>query len=60
MMFAAMTMVIFLGITGCKTDRKIPIKVLLLPKFEIGEMSGDAVGEAQLFYEAYLQGADQW
>lgn len=60
MMFAAITMVIFLGITGCKTDRKIPIKVLLLPKFEIGEMSGDAVGEAQLFYEAYLQGADEY
>lgn len=30
---------------------KIPVKVLILPKFEVDEMSGDFPGEAQL-YEA--------
>ena len=57
---AALILVVFSGITGCERNRKVPIKVLLLPKFEIGEMSGDAVGEAQLFYEAYLQDADEY
>ena len=29
----------------------LPVKVLILPKFETGNMTGDAPGEAQLFYE---------
>ena len=32
------------------------IKVLIVPKFEIDEMSGDFPGEAQLFYEKYCPG----
>lgn len=40
--------------------RQIPIKVLILPKFEIGEMTGDAAGEAQLYYERYLAGGDTY
>ena len=35
------------------------IRVLIVPKFEVGEMSGDALGEAQLFYENYCAGCDQ-
>ncbi len=35
---------------------KIPVKVLILPKFEVGEMAGDFPGEAQLFYEKYMAG----
>lgn len=35
---------------------KIPIRVLILPKFEVGSMSGDFPGEAQLYYEKYLAG----
>lgn len=35
-------------------NEKIPIRVLILPKFEVGEMSGDFAGEAQLYYEKYL------
>ena len=35
---------------------KIPIKVLILPKFEVDAMSADFPGEAQLYYEAYLAG----
>ena len=37
---------------------EIPIKVLILPKFEIGELSGDFPGEAQFYYEHYLEGGD--
>ncbi len=38
----------------------LPVKVLLLPKFEIGEMSGDFPGEAQHYYERYLIGAEEY
>ena len=37
---------------------KIEIKVLILPKIEIGEMTGDAPGEAQFFYEEYFASDD--
>ena len=36
----------------------LPVKVLLLPKFEVDEMSGDFPGEAQYYYEEYLTGAE--
>ncbi len=42
-----------------KTD-KIEIKVLILPKFEIGEMTGDYPGEAQFYYDAYLKDSDEY
>ena len=49
---------------GCsinqKKEEKIPIRILLLPKFEIGEITGDLPGEAQFFYEAYLKDADEY
>ena len=38
----------------------LPVKVLLLPKFEVGEMSGDFPGEAQYYYEQYLMGAEEY
>ena len=38
----------------------IAIKILILPHFEIGEMSGDRAGEAQHYYEEYLQGGDEY
>ena len=38
----------------------IPVKVLILPKFEIGEMKGDFPGEAQYYYERYLDGAESY
>ena len=38
----------------------LPVKVLLLPKFEVGEMIGDFPGEAQYYYEQYLIGADEY
>lgn len=36
----------------------IPVKVLLLPKFEEEEMEGDFPGEAQDYYEQYLSGGE--
>ena len=38
----------------------IPVKVLILPKFEIGQMYGDFPGEAQYYYERYLDGAESY
>ena len=41
-------------------DKKMPVKVLILPKFEAGELAGDFPGEAQYFYEEYLAGGDEF
>lgn len=38
---------------------KIPVKVLIVPKFEIGDIDGDYPGEAQLFYEHYCAGCEE-
>ena len=48
--------------TGDLTDPSspLPVKVLLLPKFEVGELSGDFPGEAQFYYEHYLAGAKEY
>lgn len=32
----------------------VPVRILILPKFEMGEITGDFPGEAQFFYEEYL------
>lgn len=37
----------------------VPVKVLILPKFEIGNIEGDFPGEAQLFYEHYCAGCEE-
>ena len=58
--------VIFLLIgllTGCSSqakDQRNPVKVLILPKFEVGAMAEDFPGEAQCFYEEYLVGGDTY
>lgn len=41
-----------------RTEKK-KISVLIVPKFEIGEISGDFPGEAQLFYERYCPGCEE-
>lgn len=38
----------------------IPVRILLLPKFETGKMSGDDAGEAQLLYQEYCGGGDEY
>lgn len=57
---AAMLMLVGV-LAGCVAQPKeqgIPVRVLILPKFEAGELTGDFPGEAQLFYEAYLAGGE--
>ena len=52
---------ILIALSGCsfqRRERQIPVRVLILPKFEVDEMAGDFPGEAQLFYEEYLDGGD--
>lgn len=43
-----------------ETLAPLPVRVLLLPKFEVGDMAGDFPGEAQYYYEQYLTGADTY
>ena len=40
-------------------SEKKKLHVIIVPKFEIGEMSGDFPGEAQLFYERYCMGHEE-
>jgi len=47
----------FAGFKG--EAEKAKVKVLIIPKFEIGNFSGDFIGEGQLFYEAYTPGAEE-
>lgn len=68
------TMIVFLiipvviaALAGCSShseepvdSAKIPVRVLILPKFEVGELEGDFPGEAQYFYEEYLIGGDTY
>ena len=58
------TVLAFMLIAACAVtmaeEAALPVKVLLLPKFEIGEMAGDFPGEAQYYYEQYLMGAEEY
>lgn len=50
---------------GCASEKKnlqsrLPVKVLILPKFEVGNMEGDFPGEAQYYYEGYLSGGKEY
>ena len=50
-------------LSGCSLqskDKKIPVQVLIIPKFEVGENAGDFPGEAQYFYEEYVAGGDEY
>ena len=61
---AVIAVIIAFLLMGCfsrkKEEEKIPIKVLILPKFELGEMTGDFPGEAQLYYDEYVKGGDEY
>lgn len=41
-------------------SEKIPVKVLILPKFEEGEITGDAPGEGQYYYDEYCKGGEEY
>ncbi len=49
-----------LAFSSFEAGRKKPaLKVLIIPKFEMENMSGDFPGEAQLFYEKYCMGCEE-
>lgn len=49
------------SICGCEKEaKKLPVKVLIVPHFEINEMKGDNPGEAQLFFEEYFEKYDEY
>ena len=59
----AAILILLFAATGCSPrakERMIPVRILILPKFELNEMTGDFPGEAQLFYEEYLAGGDEY
>ena len=45
--------------SGEEAPDRPSLRVLIIPKFEIGDMSGDFPGEAQLFYERYTAGCPE-
>ena len=45
---------------GAMETEKIPVKVLILPKFEIGDISSDFPGEAQYYYDAYVKDGEAY
>lgn len=47
-----------LGVSENTESREV--RILILPHFEIGGMTGDAPGEAQLFYEAYFENSEEY
>ena len=57
----SLTLLLFiLIISSCASaDKKTALRVIIVPKFEIDEMSGDFPGEAQLFYEKYCEGCEE-
>lgn len=56
LIFSALVCFLHIG----RSDSPIPVRVLILPKFEIGEITGDDPGEAQLYYERYLTDCDTY
>lgn len=60
----ALALILAASLCGCggetASDDKLPVKVLILPAFEIQEMSGDFPGEAQFYYEEYLQDGEEY
>ena len=39
--------------------KKTALRAIIIPKFEIGELTGDFPGETQLFYEQYCMGCEE-
>lgn len=55
-----MALAVVSSVAAADAAEPIDIKVLILPKFENGEMAGDFPGEAQYYYEGYVQGGDEY
>lgn len=67
--FVFLMLILVIVLTACRTtvadrvsenETRIGIKVLILPKLESGAMCGDFPGEAQFYYEGYLEGGDEY
>ena len=59
--FLMMTLLVLtMAVPAVAEETPIEIKVLILPKFESGEMAGDFPGEAQYYYEAYCAGGEEY
>lgn len=59
--FVLIACLAFFGISCFASQEDIiPIKVLILPKFEIGKLYGDLPGEGQFYYEGYLEGGESY
>ena len=58
---AVLLLAAFAGCAAKKADSDtLPVKVLILPAFEVNKMMGDFPGEAQYYYEDYLQGSEEY
>ena len=55
-----LTIVQFMSVTELVQAEAVKVKALILPKFEIGELTGDFPGEAQKYYEAYFMNSDAY
>ena len=64
MVFSVCLLFTFGSVVGCRAaaagNERIPVRVLIIPKFEVGELSGDTPGEAQYYYEEYLEGGREF
>lgn len=60
---ALTAMVLLLGIfafsAAAADSERTALRVIIVPKFEIGEITGDFPGEAQLFYDHYTPGLEE-
>ncbi len=56
LVFALLPVYTAASAAGTEAPEKPALRVLIIPKFEIGAMSGDFPGEAQLLYERFLPG----
>ncbi len=61
LVFAVVCLSVFAeGAAELAQTPKTPIKVLILPKFEVGNIEGDFPGEAQFYYEDYVTGGEEY
>ena len=47
------------ALVSCAFAQPAHVSVIIVPKFEEGEITGDFPGEAQLFYERYCSGCEE-
>ena len=54
LLFIPVILICIAVLSSCSAaPKKSVLHAIIIPKFEVGEMSGDFPGEAQLFYERY-------